>query len=151
MIVPLTIKPMTVPAISGAGGNKRTDPNLARRLGKKEAAMAVGHSILVIAWHLLTNDCDYADLGGDFFVRRDLDRARQRGLPSSRPSATWSPSNPSPHDGNSPFRMGSTVKRTLATVQKPSFLRESPLPRHQPLRICPEPVFEINVALPPLS
>jgi transposase len=53
---------------------------LARRIGKKKAAMAVGHSILVIAWHLLTNDCDYADLGGDYFVRRDADRARQRAV-----------------------------------------------------------------------
>jgi transposase len=53
---------------------------LARRIGKKKAAMAVGHSILVIAWHLLTHDCDYADLGGDYFVRRDADRARQRAV-----------------------------------------------------------------------
>ena len=53
---------------------------LARRIGKKKAAVAVGHSILVIAWHLLTNDCDYADLGGDYFVRRDTDRARQRAV-----------------------------------------------------------------------
>jgi transposase len=53
---------------------------LARRIGKKKAAMAVGHSILVIAWHLLANDYDYADLGGDYFVRRDSDRARQRAV-----------------------------------------------------------------------
>ncbi|HKO84602.1 MAG TPA: IS110 family transposase [Actinomycetota bacterium] len=53
---------------------------LARRIGKKKAAMAVGHSILVIAWHLLSDDCDYADLGGDYFVRRDADRARQRAV-----------------------------------------------------------------------
>jgi transposase len=53
---------------------------LTRRIGKKKAAMAVGHSILVIAWHLLANDCDYADLGGDYFVRRDADRARQRAV-----------------------------------------------------------------------
>jgi transposase len=53
---------------------------LARRIGKKKAAVAVGHSILVIAWHLLANDYDYADLGGDFFVRRDSDRARQRAV-----------------------------------------------------------------------
>jgi transposase len=53
---------------------------LARRIGKKKAAVAVGHSILVIAWHLLANDCDYADLGGDFFARRDSDRARQRAV-----------------------------------------------------------------------
>jgi len=53
---------------------------LARRIGKKKAAGAVGHSILVIAWHLLAYDCDYHDLGGDFFVRRDSDRARQRAV-----------------------------------------------------------------------
>jgi transposase len=43
---------------------------LARRIGKKKAAIAVGHSILVICWHLLANDCDYDDLGGDYFTRR---------------------------------------------------------------------------------
>jgi transposase len=53
---------------------------LARRIGKKKAAIAIGHSILVIAWHLLDGDCDYAELGGDFFVRRDSDRARQRAV-----------------------------------------------------------------------
>ena len=53
---------------------------LARRIGKQKAAIAVGHSILVIAWHLLSNDCDYQDLGGDFFARRDTDRARQRAI-----------------------------------------------------------------------
>jgi transposase len=53
---------------------------LARRIGKKKAAMAVGHSILVICWYLLTEDCDYHDLGGDFFIRRDSDRARQRAV-----------------------------------------------------------------------
>ncbi len=53
---------------------------LARRIGKKKAAGAVGHSILVIAWHLLTYDCDYHELGGDFLVQRDSDRARQRAV-----------------------------------------------------------------------
>ena len=43
---------------------------LARRIGKKKAAIAVGHSILVICWHLLTNNTDYNDLGGDYFTRR---------------------------------------------------------------------------------
>jgi hypothetical protein len=51
---------------------------LARRMGKKKAAVAVAHSILVICWHLLTNDCDYADLGGDYFTRRNTDRQRDR-------------------------------------------------------------------------
>jgi transposase len=50
---------------------------LARRIGRKKAAGAVGHSILVIAWHLLSNDCDYQDLGGDWFARRaDHDRRK---------------------------------------------------------------------------
>jgi len=53
---------------------------LARRIGKKKAALAVGHSILVIAWHLLTNNTDYTDLGGDYFTRRidNTPRRRQR-------------------------------------------------------------------------
>ena len=52
---------------------------LSRRIGKKKAAIAVGHSILVIAWHLLANDCDYDDLGGDYFTRRtNPDRRRDQ-------------------------------------------------------------------------
>ena len=53
---------------------------LSRKIGKKKAAGAVGHSILVIAWHLLSYDCDYEDLGGDYFVQRDTDRTRQRAV-----------------------------------------------------------------------
>ena len=50
---------------------------LKRRIGHKKAAVAVGHSILVICWHVLTNNCDYQDLGGDWFVRRtDQDKHR---------------------------------------------------------------------------
>jgi Transposase IS116/IS110/IS902 family len=66
---------------------------LARRIGKKKAAIAVGHSILVIAWHLLADDCDYQDLGGDYFIRRDTDRARQRAVAQLQASATASSSN----------------------------------------------------------
>ncbi len=43
---------------------------LARRIGKKKAAVAVGHSILVIAWHLLHDNTTYTELGADWFVRR---------------------------------------------------------------------------------
>jgi len=50
---------------------------LARRIGKKKAAVAVGHSILVISWHLLSRNVDYADLGGDWFTRgADPDRRK---------------------------------------------------------------------------
>jgi transposase len=51
---------------------------LARRIGKKKAAVAVAHSILVICWHLITDDHDYDDLGGDYFTRRNTDRQRDR-------------------------------------------------------------------------
>jgi transposase len=44
---------------------------LTARLGKKRALVAVGHSILVIAWHLLSNQASYEELGGDYFDRRN--------------------------------------------------------------------------------
>ena len=43
---------------------------LARR-GKKKATVAVGHTILVIAYHLLTDETGYRDLGGHYFDERD--------------------------------------------------------------------------------
>jgi transposase len=51
---------------------------LARRIGKKKAALAVGHSILVIAWHLLHNNSTYSELGADWFVRRIDNNTRRR-------------------------------------------------------------------------
>ena len=43
---------------------------LTERVGKKRAAMAVGHSILVIITrHLRTGNSYYDDLGGDYFTR----------------------------------------------------------------------------------
>jgi transposase len=50
---------------------------LSRRIGKKKAAVAVAHTILVTCWHVLTLDQDYNDLGGDYFTRHD-DPARRR-------------------------------------------------------------------------
>ena len=50
---------------------------LAGRIGKRKAAVAVSHSIIVITWHLLTNACDYQDLGPDWFnTRTDRDKRR---------------------------------------------------------------------------
>jgi transposase len=41
---------------------------IARRRGKKKAIVAVGRSILVIVWHLLSDpDTSYHDLGSDFY------------------------------------------------------------------------------------
>ena len=52
---------------------------LVARKGKKRAAVAVAHSILTIVYHVLTDREPYADLGGDYFDRRDQ-QAVQRHL-----------------------------------------------------------------------
>ncbi len=44
---------------------------IARRRGKKKAIVAVGRSILVIIWHLLSDDqAHFRDLGADFYDKR---------------------------------------------------------------------------------
>jgi transposase len=49
---------------------------IARRRGKKKAIVAVGRSILVIAWHLLSNpDTLFHDLGSDYYENRNGTRA----------------------------------------------------------------------------
>jgi len=52
---------------------------LAARRGSKRAAVAVAHTILVIAYHLLTRKETYRDLGGNYFDERER-RAVQRRL-----------------------------------------------------------------------
>ena len=47
---------------------------LARRRGRKRAVVAVGHSILVIVYHIFNDGRTYRDLGRDFFDRQDPDR-----------------------------------------------------------------------------
>ena len=44
----------------------------------QKAIVAVEHSILTAVWHMLTDDVDYHDLGGDYFARLDPERAMHR-------------------------------------------------------------------------
>jgi transposase len=56
---------------------------LERRIGGKKAALAVGHQILVIAWHLLKNGTLYEDSRYDSIRPREAERRRRnyvRGL-----------------------------------------------------------------------
>jgi transposase len=53
---------------------------LAKRRGPNKASVAVAHSILVIAWHLLTTRKPYNDLGADHFLKRESSDAYQRHL-----------------------------------------------------------------------
>ncbi len=50
---------------------------LVGRRGKKRALIAVGHSILVIIYHMLKCGTEYSDLGRDFFDRLNCDRLTQ--------------------------------------------------------------------------
>jgi transposase len=68
------LKTMLVECGWGAGRARRTYlgaqyARLSRRRGKKKAAMAVGHSILVAAYHILRDRVPYRDLGPDHFDR----------------------------------------------------------------------------------
>ena len=42
--------------------------------GRKRALIAVGHSMLVIFYHMMSSGATYADLGGDFFDRLEPER-----------------------------------------------------------------------------
>lgn len=53
---------------------------LAGRRGRPRAAVAVGHSILVVAYHVLDRQQPYTDLGGDYFVSRLSTQAHARRL-----------------------------------------------------------------------
>jgi transposase len=52
---------------------------LATRRGKKTAAVAVAHTLLVVVYHLLSRGQDYVDLGSTYFDERDR-QAVQRQL-----------------------------------------------------------------------
>ena len=47
---------------------------LAPRRGRKRALIALAHTILGIVYHLLKKGTVYADLGHDYFERRDSGR-----------------------------------------------------------------------------
>ena len=47
-------------------------------MGKKKALVAVGHSILVTAYCVLTRKVGYQDLGGDYFETRNVEGQRKR-------------------------------------------------------------------------
>jgi transposase len=49
---------------------------LVGRRGKARARKAVGHSILVAAFHILAATMPYTDLGGDYYLRRNSPQRR---------------------------------------------------------------------------
>ncbi len=72
-----------VEAAHGAARSKQTYigaqyRRLATRRGKKKAAVAVGHTILVIAYHVLSRREPYRELGARYFDERDKKRIERR-------------------------------------------------------------------------
>jgi transposase len=72
-----------VEAAHAAGHTKQTYlgaqfHRLGARRGKKKAAVAVGHSILTIVYHLLSRPAPYQDLGPHYLAARDRDRVQRR-------------------------------------------------------------------------
>jgi transposase len=55
---------------------------IAKRRGQQRAAMAIAHTLLVICWHLLTDDEDYHELGPDYLAGKDQPERRRRQLVS---------------------------------------------------------------------
>jgi transposase len=53
---------------------------LAARRGKKRAIVAVGHSILVVVYHVLARGTTFEDLGGLYFDERDREAVRRRAV-----------------------------------------------------------------------
>lgn len=51
---------------------------LAARKGGKRAALAVGHSILTISYHLMDRGTRFQELGADYFDRRNPERVKDR-------------------------------------------------------------------------
>ena len=49
---------------------------LAKRLGRKKALVAVGHSLLIIIYHILQSGQSYTELGGDYFDRNHVEHQR---------------------------------------------------------------------------
>jgi hypothetical protein len=50
---------------------------IARRRGKYKPLVAVAHSLLVIAYHILTSKQPYADLGADCFDTLEIERIQR--------------------------------------------------------------------------
>ena len=51
---------------------------LASRRGKKRACLAIGHTILIMAYHIIKEQCTYSELGADYFDRLNKEKVVMR-------------------------------------------------------------------------
>jgi transposase len=50
---------------------------LASRRGKKRALVALGHTLLIVIYHVLKEPTTYKELGSDYFDRLDIERTKR--------------------------------------------------------------------------
>jgi transposase len=53
---------------------------LSRRQGKRRAVVAVGHSIVIVAYHVLSQQRPYHDLGSNYFDERDRTQVARQSI-----------------------------------------------------------------------
>jgi transposase len=78
-----SLRRVLIEAAHGASHTKNTYlgaqfRRIAARRGKKRAAVAVGHTILVIAYFILSGKKDYTELGHDYFEKRNQDKVERK-------------------------------------------------------------------------
>lgn len=79
----LWLRKLLVEAAQAAAHSKNTYLSalyrrIAARRGAKIAMIAVGHTILVMIYHMLSEQVVYAELGGNYFDERDRQATQQR-------------------------------------------------------------------------
>lgn len=65
----------------------------------KKATIAVGHTLLVIVYHVLSEEKDYQELGGNFFDEQDRQAVQKRlvhRLEKLGYEVTLAPTSPAP-------------------------------------------------------
>ena len=77
-----------IAALSAARGHSTYLAARYRRIaahrGPQKAVVAVEHAMLTAIWHMITNDVPYADPGGNFYARRNPDKAKNRAVDQLR-------------------------------------------------------------------
>ena len=120
---------------------------LQRRIGRNKAALAVSHSILVICWHLLTNNCDYRTSAATGSRRTDTDKRRDHLIRQLHNLGYGSPSPKSP-DG--PTRNSPTASHERDSRQADTLLVSQTIIKALSRATLPEPpdATRTLVALP---
>jgi len=85
---------------------------LALRRGGKKATIAIGHTLLVIIYHLLSEDKDYQEMGGNYFDEWDRQAVQKRLVRRLEKLGTLG-------------EVGSSLFNSLASMRKQRFLSTS--------------------------